>query len=40
METFGIIMMITGAVAILMAFGLLFSVALLYAIITYVERKE
>jgi hypothetical protein len=40
MESFGIILMILGAVAFLSGFALLFGVALLYAIMTYLEKKE
>jgi uncharacterized membrane protein YuzA (DUF378 family) len=40
MESFGIILMILGAVSFLSGLALLFGVASLYAIMTYLEKKE
>jgi hypothetical protein len=40
METFGIIMMIIGALIFFAGFGLLFMIAFVYALITYLEGKE
>jgi hypothetical protein len=40
METFGIIMMVLGALIFFAGFGLLFMIAFVYALITYLEGKE
>ena len=40
METFGIIMMVLGALIFFAGFGMLFLIAFLYALITYLEGKE
>jgi hypothetical protein len=40
METFGIIMMVIGAMLFFMGFGILFTIACVYALITYLEGKE
>jgi hypothetical protein len=39
METFGIIMMVLGALMFFAGFGMLFIVAFLYALLTYLDRK-
>ncbi len=40
MELFAIVLMILSAVAFFSAFGLLLGVALLYAVMNYLEKKE
>jgi hypothetical protein len=40
METFGIILMLIGGVSILIGISLGFTIAMVYALITYMEGKE
>jgi hypothetical protein len=40
METFGIILLVIGALLLFAGLGLVLMVALLYALITFLEGKE
>lgn len=40
METFGIILMVTGALLLFAGLGLVLMVSLLYALITFLEDKQ
>jgi hypothetical protein len=40
METFGVILMVIGGVSILIGISLAFTIAMVYALITYLEGKE
>jgi hypothetical protein len=40
METFAIVLMIMGAVALMMGFGLVLLIGILYAIINYLEKGK
>jgi hypothetical protein len=40
MEIFGIILMVVGALIFFAGFGMLFMIAFLYALITYLENKK
>jgi hypothetical protein len=40
METFGIILMVTGALLLFAGLGLVLMVSLLYALITFLEGKK
>jgi hypothetical protein len=40
METFAIVLMIMGAVSLMMGFGIVLLIGILYAIINYLEKGK